>query len=71
MTGRTRNIRLTDRQASERLAQLNRLAGTCALCSRRLDGGGQLHRECAVRAGRCPSCGRGLGTCRCLPGGAA
>ena len=71
MTGRTRNIRLTDRQASERLAQLNRLAGTCALCSRRIVGAGALHVECAARAGRCPSCGRDLGTCRCLPDGAA
>ena len=72
MTGRTRNIRLTDRQASERLAQLNsRSVGSCALCSRRIDGGGALHPECALRAGRCPSCGRDISACRCLPDGAA
>ena len=62
---------MSPRLSAERLAELNRLAGTCSLCSRRIVGAGALHVECAARAGRCPSCGRDLGTCRCLPAGAA
>ena len=71
MTGRTRNAKLSPRLSAERLDSLNRLAGTCSLCSRRIDGAGALHVECAARAGRCPACGRDTATCRCPQDGAA
>ena len=69
MSGR----RMSHVQQAETLARLNArpLAG-CPLCSKRLDGlGVVLHVECAIRADRCPRCGRGISACACPLDGAA
>ena len=59
---------MTGTEALARLDELNsRSVGACPLCSRRIDGTGQLHAECAARVDRCHRCGRDLSSCRCYP----